>query len=497
MYSRETLALMEATVDAVIVIDHRGDMTAVNEAAKHLFGYRTDELIGRNVSLLMPAPDREKHDGYLARYLDTGEARIIGIGREIKGRRKDGSIFPARLSVGRVPDTDPPRFVGLLRDVTAEHQSTAALKLQCDRANAYLELNDAILVMLDAERRIREINARGSELLGAPREEIHGRDWLDIVHGASERERAQLMLDSALASGSSREREFDVIDFGGERRRIYWRCIGLRAVDGVPSGWLVSGTDVSERARREEETALAQERLTRVARLATMGEMAAGVAHELNQPLTAIATYARACDHFLEKPDPDLAELKDAVREIGAEGLRAGRIIDRLRQLVRHDEGDDRALLDVNAIVEDLQALLSADARVFDTHLEFTLASGLSRINGSTAQLQQVFLNLIRNAFESLVDTPVADRRVTLTTSQAATGMVEIHVNDTGPGISPEMMDRLFHPFATTKKSGTGLGLAMSRTIVRSHGGTIGTTPVTPRGTCVYVRLPPAEEKTA
>lgn len=492
MYSRESLALMDATIDAVIVIDHRGRMTAVNEATRQLFGYRTDELLGQNVSMLMPSPDRERHDEYIARYIKTGEARIIGIGREVIAQRKDGSLVRVRLSVGRVPDAVPPRFVGLLRDITAEWEATVALKHERDRANAYLELNDAILLMLDEHRRIREINARGSELLGAPREEIHGRDWLELISGDNERERARLLLASALSNGASREREFDGINFAGEPRRIYWRCIARRAVDGAPSGWLLSGTDVTERLRREEDAALAQERLTRVARLATMGELASGVAHELNQPLTAIATYARACDRYLDMPVPDFAELREAVREINSEGLRAGRIIHRLRELVRNDVGDDRGPIDVNAALEELRALLGADARTYETRLEIDFATRLPRVEANAQQLQQVVLNLVRNAFEALAEVPGENRKVSLTTARVGSS-VEIRVTDTGPGIPPAILDRLFHPFVTTKKNGTGLGLAMSRTIVRSHGGAIGTEPAVPQGTGVFVRLPALE----
>jgi two-component system, sensor histidine kinase len=128
MLSRETQALMDAAVDAVIVIDHRGRMLAVNDSTRRVFGFRTDELLGQNVSMLMPEPDRGAHDEYLQRYLRTGVAKIIGLGREVSAQRSDGTVFPARLSVGRIPDSDPPRFVGLVRDTTSEHEATAALK---------------------------------------------------------------------------------------------------------------------------------------------------------------------------------------------------------------------------------------------------------------------------------------------------------------------------------------------------------------------------------
>ncbi len=492
MFSSETQALMEAAVDAVIVIDHRGRMLAVNDSTRRIFGFRADELLGKNVSMLMPEPDRGSHDAYLARYLQTGVARIIGLGREVTAQRSDGTLFPARLSVGRIPDSDPPRFVGLLRDTTSEHEATAALKRERDRANAYLELNDAILLSLDPERRICEVNARGSDLLGAPREEIRGRDWLDFLGGPSERERGQLMLAKALATGTSREREFES-NVNGEARKIYWRCIARRDADGSPAGWLCSGADVTERMRQEEHALLAQDRLTRVARLATLGEMAAGVAHELNQPLTAITTYARACEHFVNMPVPDLMELREAVREIGAEGLRAAGIITRLRQLVRNDEHVEHVPTDINSLIEDLKILLNADARVYDTRLTVSLTSELPQVNANPVQLQQLVLNLVRNAFEALAELPPGKRELAVSTVLNPSGDVEIRVTDNGPGISPAIADRLFDPFSTTKKSGTGLGLPISRTIAHSHGGTIESRPMSSQGASFHVRLPAAE----
>ena len=495
MFPRETQALMEAAVDAIIVIDHRGRMQAVNEAASRMFGYRSDELLGENVSVLMPEPDRSSHDAYLAEHLKTGVAKIIGLGRAVTAQRKEGTLFPARLSVGRIPDSNPPRFVGVVRDTTSEHAATAELKLERDRANAYLELHDSILVTLDAGRRVREVNTRGAELLGAPAQDILGSEWLDYMRGDGERECARLLLESALANGSSREREFDAVIANGEPRTIYWRCIARRAADGTPAGWLCSGVDMTDRVQREEQAMLAQSRMTQVARLATMGEMAAGLAHELNQPLTAITTYARACERFIDMPVPDYAELRDSVREIAAEGLRAGAIINRLRKLVRNDEQEEHVPADINAIIDELKVLMSADARTFDTRLHITLAPGLPKVSANVAQLQQLVLNLMRNAFEAMIDMPPGDREVELSTVRNVNGDVEVRISDNGPGVSPEHLDRLFDPFFTTKRSGTGLGLAISRTIAQGHGGTIGIRPVTPHGASFHVSLPAMENE--
>ena len=493
MFSRETQALMEAAVDAIIVIDHRGRMQAVNDAAQRTFGYRADELLGENVRMLMPEPDRARHDEYLENYLQGGVAKVIGRGRQVLAQRKDGTLFPAYLSVGRVADSGQPRFVGLVRDTTVEHEAMSQLRMERDRANAYLELNDALLVSLDPERRVREVNSRGSELLGMPKEEIHGRDWLDFFANEYERERARLMLHSALANGSSREREFDTI-VHGEPRRFYWRCIARRQDDGAPAGWLCSGHDVTSQAAPERHGHIAQDRLTRVASLTAMGEMAAGIAHELNQPLTAIAAYASACSCHLEGPEPDHGELREAVREIAAEGMRAATIIDRIRRLVRDDQKDLREPTDVNVLVEELRVLLTTDARTYQTRLRIVLSPYLPRIEANAAQLQHVILNLTRNAFEALAEMPVSERQLTLTTARTADGDIEIRISDSGPGVSPAIGDRLFHPFTTTKKAGTGLGLTISHTIARAHGGTISLRPEDPHGASFALCLPCPEE---
>ncbi len=497
MFSRETQALMEAAVDAVVVIDHRGRMLAVNDATTRIFGYRIDELLDNNVSMLLPEPERGAHDTHLARYLASGVGRIIGTGREVRAHRKDGSVFPMHLSVGRIRESSPACFVGLLRDVSGEHAARAALQMERDRARAFLELHDSILLEIDAARCVREINSRGSELLGAPVGEVLGRDWLDFIRGDSEQERARMMLASALDSGQSREREYDALDLTGERRRVHWRCMARRAGDGSPAGWLCSGVDVTDRALREVHARVAQDRLTRVARLATVGELAAGVAHEINQPLTAITTYARACARYLEMPHPDFDELREAVREIGTEGLRAGEIIRRLRRMARTDGGDERTLLDVDAQIDELRSLLLADARMYDVRVGFKLGGGLPPVLANATQLQQVVLNLVRNAFEALAEIPAGSRIVEIATARTADGAVEINVTDNGPGIADCVADKLFEQFTTTKETGTGLGLAISRTVVQAHRGKIGARKAQPRGAVFYVQLPVAEESLA
>lgn len=373
---------MDAAVDAVIVIDDRGTVIAFNRSAERLFGYTAAEIVGRNVQELMPEPYRGTHNDYLARYAESGVPHIIGIGREVQALRKDGTVFPAFLSVGEIAGSEPRRFVGLLRDITVERQAMAMLQAERDRAQA--------------------------------------------EHAAAE-----------------------------EARRL-------------------------------------QERMTHVSRMVTLGEMVAGLAHELNQPLSAISTYARACERFLSAPEPDLEETMSALREIAQEAMRAGGIIRRLRQIVK-SRAAEQTRIDLNALIDDVAVLIEADTRAHQTSLRLELAPNLPGITGDPAQLQHLIVNLARNAIEALEQRPPGSRELTLRTSRCGEAEVELAVCDNGPGVAPDMIDRLFMPFATTKAEGTGLGLSISQTIARSHGGTLSYHPANGGGACFVVRLPARE----
>jgi two-component system sensor kinase FixL len=386
MASSELQALMDAAVDAVIIFDHRGGITAFNGSAERLFGYARGELLGRNVSALMPEPYQHEQNGYLGPFGRTRSPHMIGVGRQVEVLRKDGTRLPAFLSVGEVAGSEFPRFVGFVRDVTSERRALAAIEAERDRARA------------------RQIEAQ-------------------------------------------------------EAHRL-------------------------------------QERLMHVSRMATMGEMAAGIAHELNQPLSAIVTYARACERFLDRANPDLPETRSALHEIGEEALRAGEIIRRLRQLVSGQESE-RTATDVNELVEDLSVLAQADARLHKATLELDLAEGLPLVSADRGQFQQMLLSLVRNAVEALGEVPAAARKITIQTARVNDHAVEVSVSDNGPGVSPSIADRLFTPFVTTKAAGTGLGLAISRTIVQAHGGKIAHRPMTPSGACFFVRLPAIKDARA
>jgi two-component system sensor kinase FixL len=252
----------------------------------------------------------------------------------------------------------------------------------------------------------------------------------------------------------------------------------------------------AETARDEKAGGAAHEppatlhgRLLNVSRMATIGEMAAGVAHELNQPLTAIANYAQACDRLLARPLTDPSDLREALRQITAQTARAADIIRRLRTLARNHQSE-RASVSANTLVTELHELVQTDAHVHGVQLSLDLAANAPEVVVDSGQIQHVILNFVRNSLDAFALRPVEKPRIVIRTAVTAHQEVELAVIDNGPGLSPEAMPRLFDPFFSTKASGTGLGLAISNTIARGHGGSVGYRPNSPAGACFYIVLP-------
>lgn len=624
-FAPEMQALLDATVDAVLIIDAHGAIETFNRSAERLFGYEAAEVLGRNVSLLMTDRDRGSHDAYMDRYARTNVPHIIGIGREVDARRKDGSVFPAFLSVGRIEGTEPPRFVGFLHDITLRRESMAAIRRERDRANAYLEVAQVILVALSTDGRIQLINRKGCEVLGQSDAELLGRDWIDACVAPEHRSTARAELSRLTARDGPAEVacEYEVIGPGARRRLVAWRCVALRDAEGGLTGCLLSGEDVTDKRameavaertrallneaqeiaklgnfeihlpsdgddfwspqlyrifgldpstdrlsvrrimdlvhpedrarcerewreamhkpgnhsseyrivtpagavrhvrstyqtmsgtsgrlrfvgtlidvteakRAEQEAAAANQRMAHVARLATLGEMAAAIAHELNQPLSAIANYASAAARILPAAsaaaaDPESQEdVRSALKQISAQALRAGEVIRRLRSLVQKRD-TRREQADVNQLVEEVIAFARSDARLNNVELRTELEADLPTLRLDGIQIQQVLLNLVRNGIEALADTPISDRVVVVRTARDGDSGIAITVADNGCGVPAELVAQMFEPFCTTKETGTGLGLAISRSIAEAHRGSLAYAPNHPRGACFVLRLP-------
>jgi two-component system, LuxR family, sensor kinase FixL len=372
--TREALAreahlasILDTVPDAMIVIDEHGIVQSFSSAAERLFGYAAPEVVGKNIKMLMPSPYRENHDGYIERYLRTGERRIIGIGRLVVGERKDGSTFPMELAVGEMRSGERHFFTGFIRDITQRQAS---------------------------EARLQELQS-------------------ELVH---------------------------------------------------------------------------------VSRLTAMGQMASALAHELNQPLLAIAGYMKGSRRLLESGAEDRsALLRDALDKAGDQALRAGQIIRRLREFVGRGDSE-RRIESVKKLIEEASALALVGTKDQGIRVRFQFDPAVDLVVVDKVQIQQVLLNLLRNAVEAMEASQ--RREVVVSTAAHDDDMIAISVADTGSGIAPEMASQLFQPFITSKAHGMGVGLSICRTIVEAHGGRITAEP-NPAGGTIFrftLQAPTQEE---
>lgn len=357
-------ALLDAAVDAIIVIDERGIVAEANRAAERLFGYEREEIVGRPVDMLMPEPYRSEHGAYIRRYLETGERHIMGSGREVEAMKRSGEIFPVWLSVGEAVQGKR-HFVGIVRDLSAQH--------------------------------------------------------------AAERERHAL-----------------------------------------------------------------EARLAHVGRFSLMGEMAAGIAHEINQPLAAIANYSQAAKRLFAAGSKDLGALEEACSGISDQAHRAAQVIENLRNFIRKQEVR-KERLNLNRTIDGVMSLIVADAKAAGVEIDTELAEDLPDINGNAVQLQQVLVNLTHNAVDAMNSEISGEKRILIKTARLDDERVELVVKDYGTGVSPHLREAIFHPFVTTKRNGIGLGLAISQTIVRAHNGELKYADNPEGGAVFSVSLPIAE----
>ncbi|WP_300395424.1 PAS domain-containing sensor histidine kinase [Henriciella sp.] len=347
-------SILNSVPDAMVVINDAGIITAFSKAAETLFGYGANELLGQNVSILMAPADKVQHDNYINRYLRTGERQIIGIGRTVTARRKDGSLFPIDLKIGEAKIGEHFLFTAFMRDLTEQRRNESRMKA------------------LQAE----------------------------LVH---------------------------------------------------------------------------------FSRLSSVGTMASALAHELNQPLTVVTNYLEAARDLLDSPDPEtLAMVQEALAEAAKQSVRAGQIVRKLRDYVSRGEIEKRPTPLV-PLLGDAVALLQAEMGKPANRVEVSVGETITDIMADPIQIQQVVINIARNALEAMDGQ--ADPCVRITAAPASGGYVMIAIEDNGPGIDKDVADQLFKPLASSKTTGMGLGLSICKTIVEAHGGTIEAMPGEDGGT--------------
>jgi two-component system sensor kinase FixL len=465
-------AIIASAVDAIIVIDAHGRIETFNPAAERLFGYQESEVVGRNVSMLMPPPFREEHDGYLARYLRTGQAKIIGIGRDVQGLRRDGSLFPLHLSVGEMAVEGDRKFVGILHDLTARVALEEQLRASEARWRAVIESAVDGIVVIDAQGRIEAFNPAAERLFGYTEADVIGRNVKMLMPLPYHEEH-----DGYLAR-YRQTREARIIGIGREVTGV--RADGTTFPVHLSVGEMVLGEgrkftgilhDLSARVRMEE-------RLREQAALARLGEMAAVIAHEVKNPLAGIRGAVQVIG----------ARLAPGSREAGIVGEIVSRI-DTLNGLIQdlllfaRPPQPNPAPVEISPIISATTDLLTSDPALVDITVD--IEGSAPPIIGDPELLKIVFLNLLVNGAHAMGGR--GRLRVSVASSNSA---CEVAFSDAGPGIPADIREKIFTPFFTTKSRGTGLGLPTARRLVEAHRGTIRIECPASGGTMVTVRLP-------
>ena len=386
----------------------------------------------------------------------------------------------------------------LRREVAERERAQEALRASEERYRLVSELTSdyayALQVEPDGSCRVEWVTEAFARMTGHSASVLEGHDgWLAIAHPEDvpilERRSHSLM------SGRSIVSEFRILTADG---RTCWLCDHARPLWCEESRRVVrilgAAQDVTERKQAEDEARRHQAALAQVSRLSTMGELAGQLAHELNQPLCTIVGNAQTAQRLLNAPTPSMSEVREALADVVAYGKHAGDVIRRLRSFLRQEP--QIAVLNIQKLIEEVADLAGADARQHHARLRFELADDLPTVRGDPIQLQQVLLNLVRNGLEAMAGAG-EPRELTVRAHSPQAGEVVISVSDSGMGLTDDVAARLFETFFTTKPTGLGLGLPISRSIVEAHGGSLTATPNPDRGTTFSLKLPAVPEDTA
>jgi two-component system sensor kinase FixL len=471
--ARQVLAaIFHSAVDGIVVIDAGGLIEAFNPAAERLFGYSEREVVGQNVKMLMPAPYREEHDGYLERYRKTGEARIIGIGREVQGRRRDGSIFPVHLSVGEMEVDGETKYTGILHDLSARTALEARLRSSEERWRSIIESAVDAIIVIDSHGTIEAFNPGAERLFGYRDSDVVGRN-VSMLMPPPYREEHDGYLSRYLHTGHAK-----VIGIGREvtGRRADGTLFPLHLSVGE---MLLGGArkftgilhDLSSRVRMEEQ-------LREQAALVRLGEMAAVIAHEVKNPLAGIRGAVQVIGGRLGKDSREAAVVGEILSRIDTLN---GLIQDLL--LFARPPQPRPAPVDVSPLVETTVELLRSDPALNAVRIE--IEGSAPPLAADAELLKIVFLNLLVNSAHAMR----GEGRIQVTIG-VADGYCRVAVADAGPGIPFEIREKIFTPFFTTKSRGTGLGLPTAKRLVEAHQGTIQIDCPPGGGTTVTVQLP-------
>ena len=460
-------AIMDSALDCIVTMDHEGRITEFNPAAERTFGYRRDAVVGRQLAdVIIPPALRERHRQGFARYLASGQSRVIGKRIEMTAVRADGSEFPVELAITRIPLDGPPSFTGYLGDITERKRAEEELR----RSEAFLAEAQRLSrigsfswraaadehVWSEQMYRIFEIDRDVRVTLEVIGTRIHPEDWSTFKEQVARSRRGDVDLEIRLQMP---DRTVKYVHAVSHCRRVSGQLEVVGAVQ-----------DVTQRRLAEEALAKVRSELASVARATSFGALTASIAHEVNQPLAGIITNASTCLRMLGAEPPDVDGARETARRTIRDGNRASDVITRLRALFSRKEITLESL-DLNDATREVIALSLSELHRHRVVLQSDLADDLPIISGDRIQLQQVILNLLRNASDAMVDVHGRPRLALIRTAREDGNRVRLSVRDAGIGVTPQSMDSLFDAFYSTKSGGMGIGLFVSRSIIERHQG--------------------------
>jgi PAS domain S-box-containing protein len=335
-------------------------------------------------------------------------------------------------------------------------------------------------------------NKRLLDYVGRAREEMQGELMMETIH-PEDRDSFRQSWQDALSTGEPFEGEWRVQGSDGQYRSFFTRSVPLRDAEGQTIRWYGTSTDIEERKKAEQALMRTQAELAHLSRVLTMGELTASIAHEIDQPLTAVVTYGHACLEWLSAHPPSLEEARQAAERIIKDGTRAGAVLGRIRALFKK-EALAKVWLDMNEVILELIGFVRDEATRHRISIRTDLTPDLPRVRGDRVQLQQVVLNLIMNGMDAMRGTNDRPKAILISSGKENSREILIRVEDCGVGLSPEIAGQIFNPFFTTKPQGIGMGLSISRSIVESHEGRVWAAPGVSGGATFQFTLPIGSE---
>jgi two-component system sensor kinase FixL len=461
--------LFDSAVEYIFVIDPEGKIIKVNRYVYEQSGYKEDEVIGRNIKEFFSDTSKDVCDCNLPILRERGYSRA-----DVEFVCKDGRVIQMECSATAVPDEngDFTTFLIVQRDVTERKHAENTLAISERRFRTIFNSSYQLIGILDPEGILLDANQTALDAVGLKKEDVVGCPFWDIYcwsYSTDVQDRLKIAIKDA-SQGKSVRYEEDMLTKGNKIRTIDFTLKPVVNQQGKTILIIPEGRDITDIKRAEEETEQHHQEMAHVIRLSTAGEMASGMAHELNQPLTALLSYCGTAVSLVNSMSSPPQQLGEVLERAIEQSHRAGDIIRHLREFVSKGNSH-RELLEIDQVARGIITFLKHEVQESDVVVEFYPRCQSRKIKADKIQIDQVLINLVRNSLEAIGHAKISEGRVVLQTRLLPNDSVEMTVTDNGPGIDAEMVDTIFHPFQTSKETGMGIGLSLSRRIIEDHGG--------------------------